>query len=255
LLPFDVTLTHKIVLGLAFFGGMAQALTVFRRRALAERMSIRAALFDIDGTLVDSNYLHVDAWVRAFEEVERPVDAWRIHRAIGMDGEKLLDALIGGADHATRKRVTDLHAKYYLPMASQLRPFDHARELLRTLTDRGVTVVLATSAPEPELKNLRSTLEIEDAVDVVTSSEDVETATPSPDIVAVALERAGVEPHEAVMIGDTVWDVAAAQQAGVACIGVLSGGISVDELRDAGAAAVYSDVADLLEHLDDSLLG
>jgi HAD superfamily hydrolase (TIGR01509 family) len=217
-------------------------------------VNIRAALFDIDGTLVDSNYLHVDAWFRAFAGCGRPVDAWRIHRAIGMDGEKLLDALLGGADHATRKRITELHEELYLPMAERLRPFADARKLLRTLTDRGTTVVLATSAPASELKKLRLTLQIEDAIDVDTSSEDVGTAKPAPDIVSVALERAGALPSEAVMIGDTVWDVAAAQQAGVACLGVLSGGISVDELRDAGAAAVYSDVADLLEHLDDSLL-
>jgi phosphoglycolate phosphatase-like HAD superfamily hydrolase len=115
--------------------------------------------------------------------------------------------------------------------------------------------VLATSAPESELKALRSTFEIEDAVEVVTSSDDVRTAEPSPDIVQVALERAGVAPSEALMVGDSVWDVKAAANAGVSCIGLLSGGIPADELKAAGAIEVYSDVADLLKKLADSPFG
>ena len=218
-------------------------------------MAIRAALFDIDGTLVDSNYLHVDAWSRAFDDIGHPVDAWRIHRCIGMDSEKLLDALLGDADADTRDRASERQSAHYASTKDRLRPFDGARELLRELASRSVTVVLATSAPETELKALRSVLEVDDAVDVVTSSEDVGTAKPAPDIVQVALARAGVGPGDAVMIGDSVWDVEAAGRAGVACIGVLSGGISVAELRDAGAAAVYSDVADLLAHIDQSRLG
>jgi HAD superfamily hydrolase (TIGR01509 family) len=218
-------------------------------------MSISAALFDIDGTLVDSNYLHVDAWSRAFYDIGSPVDSWRIHRSIGMDSEKLLDALVGDANAEMRNRASDLQSTYYSSTLGRLRPFDRGRELLRELSSRGITVVLATSAPEWELKALRSALSIEDAVDVVTSSEDVDTAKPAPDIVQVALARAGVDPDDAVMIGDSVWDVQAAGRVGVACIGVLTGGISPEELRDAGAAAVYPDVAELLAHLDDSLLG
>jgi HAD superfamily hydrolase (TIGR01509 family) len=216
-------------------------------------MDIRAALFDIDGTLVDSNYLHIDAWSRAFDDVGQPVDAWRIHRSIGMDGEKLLDALLKSKDNALRKRAQDRHSEHYARSAERLRPFEGARELLRALADAGLTVVLATSAPESELAALRAALEIEDAVDVVTSSEDVETAKPAPDIVKVALERAAVPASDAVMVGDSVWDMEAAVAAGVMCVGVRSGGVSADELRDAGAAAVYSDVADLLAHLGDSV--
>jgi HAD superfamily hydrolase (TIGR01509 family) len=218
-------------------------------------MTSGAALFDIDGTLVDSNYLHVDAWSRAFEDVGQPVEAWRIHRSIGMDGEKLLDALLPDADSAVRNRASQRHSKHYLPMASRLRPFPGGRELLRELTKRGLVVVLATSAPEAELKSLRSTLQVEDAIDIVTSAEDVDTAKPAPDIVQVALERAATAPADAVMIGDTVWDVKAAERAGVACIGLLSGGISANELRTAGAAAVYFDVSELLDNLERSPLG
>ncbi len=217
-------------------------------------MTIRAALFDIDGTLVDSNYLHVDAWSRTFDQLGWQVPAWRIHRSIGMDGAKLVETLMEDADEETRKRAGELHSELYLPMTSRLAAFADARELLRTLAERGLTVVLATSATQPELEKLRGVLDIEDAVDVVTSSEDVETAKPAPDIVQVALDRAGVQPGEAVMIGDSVWDVRAAETAGVASIGLLSGGVSTDELRAAGAAAVYADPSELLAELERSPL-
>jgi HAD superfamily hydrolase (TIGR01509 family) len=217
-------------------------------------MTIRAVLFDIDGTLVDSNYLHIDAWSRAFADIDRPVDAWKVHRSIGMDGEKLLDALVEGAGTETRKRATDQHAKHYRETIERLRPFDGARDLLRELASRGVVVVLATSAPESELKALRRVLSIEDAIEVVTSSEDVESAKPAPDIVQVALERAEVDASEAIMVGDSVWDMKAATRAGIACVGVLTGGISTDELRSAGAMAVYSDAAELLDNLEKALL-
>ena len=211
-------------------------------------------LFDIDGTLVDSNYLHVDAWSRAFEDIGRPVEVWRIHRSIGMDGEKLLDALVPDASDDERRHATELHGTHYERDKSRLRPFARGRELLDVLARRDLTVVLATSAPESELKALRATLSIEDAIDVVTSAADVGTAKPAPDIVEVALTRAGTSPSDAIMVGDTVWDVEAAKRAGVDCIGVRSGGVSEDELRTAGAIAVYDDVADLLDHLESSPL-
>jgi HAD superfamily hydrolase (TIGR01509 family) len=216
-------------------------------------MAIRAALFDIDGTLVDSNYLHVDAWSRAFVDVGHPVDAWRIHRSIGMDGEKLLDTLLADADDETRARATKRHDRHHESNSDRLRPFHGAREVLNELSSRGIIVVLATSAPEKELQNLRKVLDVDDLVDVVTSAEDVDTAKPSPDIVEVALERASVSPNEAIMVGDSTWDMQAASRAGVTAIGVLSGGISADALRAAGASRVYADVEDLREHLDDTL--
>jgi HAD superfamily hydrolase (TIGR01509 family) len=212
-----------------------------------------AVLFDIDGTLVDSNYLHVEAWARAFDEARVPVDSWRIHRGIGMDSGKLLDELVG-SEPELAERAKKLHDRFYLALAPRLRPFAGARELVTELSARGMIVVLATSAPESELKNLRTVLDIEDAISVVTSSNDVDTAKPAPDIVEVALAEAGVGANEAVMVGDSVWDVEAAMRAKVRCIGVLSGGVSEAELRDAGAVAVYPDVAALLANLDDSAL-
>jgi HAD superfamily hydrolase (TIGR01509 family) len=183
----------------------------------------------------------------------RQVDSWRIHRAIGMDSEKLLHEL-GGEDPELADRAKELHDRLYPELAGRLRPFGGARELVAELSSRGVTVVLATSAPQNELKNLRAVLDVEDSISVVTSSNDVETAKPEPDIVEVALERANVASDAAIMVGDTVWDVKAAARAGVRCVGVLSGGVSEAELRDAGAIAVYPDVATLLGGLDASPL-
>jgi HAD superfamily hydrolase (TIGR01509 family) len=207
---------------------------------------IRAVLFDVDGTLVDSNYLHIDAWHRAFAEVDRPIDAWRIHRAIGMDSDRLLEELLGddAADlgDAAKKR----HAKAYKREQHRLRPFDGSRELITMLLDRGLTVVLATSAPQEELDVLLEVLDLDDDRLITTNADDVETAKPEPDIVHVALERAGVAAHEAVFVGDTVWDMVAATKAGVSTVGVQSGGVGPDELRDAGAGEVVRNVDELL---------
>jgi HAD superfamily hydrolase (TIGR01509 family) len=213
-----------------------------------------AVLFDIDGTLVDSNYVHVVAWMYAFESVGHHVDAWRIHRAIGMDGAKLLEELLGKDAESLGEQAKQEHSRRYKMMAGLLQPFDGARDLLREVSARGIKVVLATSAPPDELEMLRELLDVEDAVETVTNAEDVETAKPEPDIVSVALERAGVEAAEAVFVGDAVWDVKAANAAGVICVAVTSGGSHTAALRDAGAAATYDTVSGLLDGLDDSLL-
>ena len=215
---------------------------------------MRAVLFDIDGTLVDSNYLHIDAWTRALAEVGVPTDAWRIHRGIGMDSSKLLAEVLGNQQDELGDAAKYAHTRHYAALEDRLRAFDGARELLRELHSRALTVVLATSAPGEELQKLRACLDVEDALDAVTSSEDVDEAKPDPDIVRVALDKAGVAASEAIFVGDTVWDAAAAGRAGVDFVGVLSGGISAAELREAGAVTVYRDVAELLDTLDDSPL-
>ncbi|RFA18132.1 HAD family hydrolase [Subtercola boreus] len=212
----------------------------------------RAVLFDIDGTLVDSNYLHIDAWDRAFVEIGHPVDLWRIHRSIGMDSGKLLERLLGTDASSLGEDAKKLHSSRYLSSTDRLRPISDSTELLAELARRGHSVVLATSAPEEELKILLGVLEVDDSVQAVTSSEDVGTAKPDPDIIQSALEKAGVSADQAVMVGDSVWDVEAAKRAGVQSIGVLSGGFSREELLEAGAAAVYEDIAALLRELDDS---
>jgi len=215
-------------------------------------MTNPAILFDIDGTLVDSNYAHVAAWSRALDDVGHPVDSWRIHRAIGMDSQLLLADLLGGRADDLGERASELHSEHYLASAGSLRAFAGASDLVSAVAALGLQVVLATSAPEDELELLRSVLGIDDTVAVVTSAADVDQAKPAPDIVQVALERAGVEPADAIMIGDSVWDVRGAAHAGVPSIGLLSGGTGRLELLEAGALAVYDDAGDLLAHLDES---
>jgi HAD superfamily hydrolase (TIGR01509 family) len=220
----------------------------------------RTVLFDIDGTLVDSNYLHVAAWSQAFVNAGRPVDDRRTHRAIGMDSAKLLAALLEiDEDHVdddpTAQRAKSAHRELYRALSHRLRPFTGARDLLRALADRGHRVVLATSAPPDELELLRQVLDVEPFLAGVTSSDDVDTAKPAPDIVRVALGTVGADPADAVFVGDSVWDGAAATRAGVRFVAVRTGGGASDaELREAGAVAISDDVAELLDGLDDGPL-
>ena len=217
---------------------------------MASSSAPRAVLFDIDGTLVDSNYLHIDAWTRAFEDVGAPVDAWRVHRSIGLDSSKLLEALLGDRADELGDAAKERHTARYEPLVPRLRRFDGARELIVRLHDSGIRVVLATSAPPEEFEALSRVLDADDHLHAATTADDVETAKPEPDIIATALERAGVAADEAVMIGDTRWDAEAAGRAGVRSIGVLSGGIGADELREAGSADVFDDVAHILRTID-----
>ena len=209
-----------------------------------------AVLFDVDGTLVDSNYLHVHAWYRAFQDAAFPVEAWRIHRSIGMDGSRLVASLADSADDDTRSRVKELHSHYYRQTTSLLRRLPGARELLEAVKSLGLQVVLASSAPEDELKILRDVLAGDDLVSAVTSSADVDTAKPDPDILRVALDRAGVDSERAVFVGDTVWDVTACKRAGVQAIALRSGGVSQGELETAGAVSVFDDPHDLCRHIE-----
>lgn len=218
-------------------------------------MTAAAVLFDIDGTLVDSNYLHVYAWQRAFADVGMDVESWRVLRRIGMDGSSLLGELAPDASDDLTGRLSELHSRFYQEVTGLLKPLSGAIRLLDEVASCGLQVVLATSAPEDELKELRKVLGRDDVVSAVTSSEDVETAKPEPGIVEVALERAGVGPDRAVFVGDTIWDVRAAARAGVACIGLESGGIDRRLLLDEGAVAVYENPEDLLDHLADSPIG
>jgi HAD superfamily hydrolase (TIGR01509 family) len=212
-------------------------------------------LFDIDGTLVDSNYLHVHAWYRAFRDAGLEVEAWRIHRSIGMDGSTLVASLAEEADDDTRTRAKDLHSRYYKETTSLLKPLPGARELLRRTGTLGLQVVLATSAPEDELSILRKVLACDDIVSAVTSGADVDKAKPEPGIVQIALDRAGVTADRAVFVGDAVWDVIACNRASVPTIALRSGGISQEELEKAGAAAVFADPRELCEHIDATRIG
>lgn len=180
-------------------------------------MNSPAVLFDV----VDSNYLHVYAWQRAFDAEGLPVAAWHIHRRIGMDGA----------------------------------PLRGTRALLHRVAELGLQVVLAGSAPGDELEALLEVLGCDDVIAATTSSRDVDTAKPEPGIIRVALDRAGVGAGQAVFVGDAVWDAHAAANAGLLCIGVLGGGISRAELQDAGASPVFADAQDLLDHLESTRIG
>lgn len=209
-----------------------------------------AVLFDIDGTLVDSNYLHVDAWHQAFQTLGVDVEAWRIHRSIGQDAGELLTSLVGERDDAWITRAKVLHAENYKNLAPRLRLLPDARQLLELLDDEGITVVLATSAPQEELDILLELLDSDEVIHATTNSDDVAKAKPSPDIVTVALDRAGVVARDAVFVGDSEWDIEAASRAGVRSFGVLTGGIAGDLLMQAGAERVFAGPADFLDQLD-----
>jgi HAD superfamily hydrolase (TIGR01549 family) len=210
-----------------------------------------AVLFDIDGTLVDSNYLHVHAWCRAFYDVGIAVESWRIHRSIGMDGTRLVQFLSRGvADDDGRQQIKDLHLRYFTETSSLLRRLPGAREVLERISALGLQVVLATSASEDELSILRGVLDCDDLVSAVTSAKDVDVAKPEPKIIEVAMDRAGVDADHAVYVGDTVWDAIACTRAGVPAIGVLSGGIARSALEKAGAESIFENPAELCDHID-----
>jgi HAD superfamily hydrolase (TIGR01509 family) len=218
--------------------------------------TVTAVLFDVDGTLVDSNYLHALCWWEAFTQAGHDVPTSRIHRAIGMGSDQLLDALLPRdrdktADDAMRAAHGALYATYW----ARQRPLPKAADLLCACKKHGLRVVLASSADAREFAALRAALDADDAIDDATSSADVERSKPAPDLVRIALDKARVPPEAAVFVGDTTWDVEAARKAGVPCIGLLSGGISRAELLGAGAAEVYSDPAELLGALPESLIG
>ncbi len=217
----------------------------------AKRRSRGGVLFDVDGTLLDTNYLHVVAWWEAFRERGHDVRCADIHRAIGLGSDDLIQQVLGKDDPS----VSDAHSRYYAPYLGRMRPLPGARELLVRTAKLGLGVVVATSADGDEVGLMLDALGVGGAISSVVSSADVERAKPDPGIVERALTASGTAPGQAVMVGDTVWDVLAARRAGVPCIGLLSGGIEAEQLRDAGAAEIYRDAAALLEDLDASGIG
>ncbi|MFF6772383.1 HAD family hydrolase [Streptomyces sp. NPDC012637] len=214
-----------------------------------------AALFDVDGTLMDTNYLHTLAWWQALRRHGHDVPMARIHRAIGMGADRLLDEVLGSRRRREEDRaVADAHGALYAAWYDNLRPFEGATELLRAVAARGWQVVLASSASEEEVAAVRGRLDADEVIDAVTSGGDVDTTKPAPDLVEAALRAVGAEPEDAVFVGDTVWDVEAAGRAGLPCIGLLTGGTSRAELEDAGAVLVCEDPMALLRRIDTSPL-
>ncbi|CAM5674091.1 HAD family hydrolase [Streptomyces griseorubiginosus] len=215
----------------------------------------RAAVFDVDGTLVDTNHLHVTTWWEALRQAGHQVPMHAVHRAIGLGSEDLVAHLLG--DDRDKDRDAELsaaHKALYGQYFDRLPALRDAGRLLRRLDHDGWRVVLATSAGGAELSALRRAIDADDAIMATASADDVEEGKPAPEPVEHALELAGVPAENAVFVGDTVWDMQAGSRAGVRCVGVLCGGIPRADLEEAGARAIYDDPAHLLADLGDSFL-
>jgi HAD superfamily hydrolase (TIGR01549 family) len=212
-----------------------------------------AAILDIDGTLVDTNYHHAIAWYRAFHQHGVVLPIWRIHRHIGMGGDHLVEAL--GGERLEEEKGDDIRAAekvLYAELIGEVEPLEGARELIDDLKGRGHAVVLASSAKEDEVEHYLELLDARELADGWTTSADVEATKPEPDLVQAAIDKAG--GGEAVMVGDSTWDCEAAKRAGIETVAVLTGGFSEAELRDAGAVAVYHSIDDLRESLGETPL-
>ena len=213
------------------------------------------AILDIDGTLVDTNYHHAIAWFRAFRQHAIVLPIWRIHRHIGMGGDQLIGAL---TDERFEEREGDsiraAEKVLYMELIGEVEPMQGARQLLEEIKRRGHSVVLASSAKADEVEHYVELLDARTIADAWTTSADVEQTKPQPDLVNSALQKAQADAKDAVMVGDTPWDVQAAKSAKVPTIAVRTGGFGQDELEQAGAAAVFESVAELLERIDETKL-
>jgi HAD superfamily hydrolase (TIGR01509 family) len=213
-----------------------------------------AAILDIDGTLVDTNYHHAVAWFRAFRQFGHVVPTWQIHRHIGMGGDKLVASLL--SDEVEEREGEEIRAAekaLYMVFIAEVEPLRGARALIQELHDRGRKVVLASSAKADEVDHYLDLLDARTLADGWTTSDDVEQTKPSPDLVLAALEKLDGAPG--VMIGDSTWDCEAAERAGIPSIAVLTGGFSSEELKAAGAAQVFESIDHLRTSLDETVLG
>jgi HAD superfamily hydrolase (TIGR01509 family) len=210
-----------------------------------------AVVFDLDGTLVDTTYLHALAWWRASVAAGGEIAFSRFHRLIGMGGDELSEELFGGP----RPDLEAGRAEQYRRLHGEVRLLPGARELVVAVASMGHRVVIGTSGETDDVVRSLDLLDVGDQLHGVVSSSEAPTSKPAPDIFELALERAGVSPEHAVVVGDTVWDAKASAEAGVVSIGLLTGGHATHDLLEAGSAAVFDDPADLLEHLDGSPIG
>lgn len=207
---------------------------------------VKVVVLDVDGTLMDTNYPHVEAWARAFEEVGRRSPRVDIHKQIGRGSDRLIPSFV--EDEEAQEKAANLHAEHYAELQNYGHPLPGAKELIASLVERGYEVWFATSAQPEELEQHQKELESAEKITGVVQSADVENSKPAPDIFELALERSGSSPEETVAVGDSTWDVESAGAAGIRTFAVLSGGaFSAEELKDAGASEVYEDCAALLE--------
>ena len=208
------------------------------------------AILDIDGTLVDTNYHHALAWFHAFKTHGQVLPLWRIHRHIGMGGDHMVAALCGDdVEEANGDDIRATEKEAYGEMIDDVEPMHGARRLIVNLKDRGHAVVLASSAKEEEVDQYLDLLDARELVDAWTTSADVESTKPEPDLVRAAMDK--VDTDESVMVGDSTFDCEAATRAGIKTIGVLTGGFSEQELTEAGAAVVVESIDELRRRLDD----
>jgi HAD superfamily hydrolase (TIGR01509 family) len=206
-------------------------------------MGTRAGvLFDVDGTLVDTNYLHALAWSRALIDVGEWAPMNAIHRLVGMGGDLLVERLLGHPDEAAE----EARALRYEELIGEARTVPGAAELLRRVHDEGIVVVLASSSPREDLDAMIELLGVGGAIDATTSADDIEQAKPEPDVFRAAIDAGAIDRERCLTVGDSIWDVQAARAAGIGCIAVESGGFSAHELREEGALVVYRDVAEAL---------
>jgi HAD superfamily hydrolase (TIGR01509 family) len=206
----------------------------------------KVVVLDVDGTLMDSNYLHVEAWARAFEEVGHRVPRSELHKQIGKGSTLLIKEFV--EDEEKVEKIEELHSEYYGELQEHGHPLPGAKELIPSLVERGYEVWFVTSAKDEELEHHMSELEAEDTIRGVVNSSAVDNPKPAPDIFELALEKAGASADETMAVGDAVWDIESAKAAGIRTVAVLTGGaFSRQELEEAGAADVYQDCATLLE--------
>lgn len=208
-------------------------------------------LFDLDGTLVDTNYLHTLAWSRALADAGEWAPMNAIHRLVGMGGDQLVPELLGHDSPPAKAARTG----HYRSLMGEARPFPGAAALLEEVRAMGLAVVIASSAPGDELKAMLELVGAGEAVEVTTDADEVETSKPAPDIFLTALRKSGVDGRRAIAVGDSVWDIQAARAAGIGCIAVETGGFGRHELSEAGALGVYRDVKELLDQLRTSPVG
>lgn len=208
-------------------------------------------LFDVDGTLVDSNYLHTLAWSRALRDGGDWAAMNVIHRLVGMGGDQLTEQILGHEDEA----ASDRWRHHYEQLLDEVTVFPGASELLHALHEAGLRVVLASSSPAEQVKIMTDRLGVADIIAAATSADDADASKPAPDIFLAALAAGDIDPGRAIVVGDSVWDVQAARAAGLATIGVESGGFSRHELTEEGAPFVYRHVKDLLDQWQTSPLG
>ena len=206
----------------------------------------KIVVLDVDGTLMDTNYLHVEAWARAFEEVGHRVPRVQLHKQVGKGSDLLIREFVEDEEKAAK--VDELHSEFYAELQEHGHPLPGAKELIPTLAERGYEVWFVTSAKDEELEHHMSELEAEDTLSGVVNSSAVENSKPAPDIFELTLEKAGASPDETVAVGDAIWDIESANAAGIRTVAVLTGGaFSRQELEEAGAVEVYEDCAALLE--------